>query len=246
MEDLLKNLGANKKEAETFLKLLELGAQPVSVIAKQVSVPRSTMYLILDGLKKLGLVEEFERNALKYFKCIPVRDIPGILKTREDEIKRALSVLEKRLPELEALENKLSITPKVKFYEGKDAVVKMYEEVLKEKTFYACFNPHVDSPVMKIYFDKVGETINAKKLNVSELVVDGPLGKRYLKEYATKNHKIKILPKNMKFDSDNFICEDKIYMVSYGDRDVSAVKIYSRALVETQKAMFEQVWKSVL
>lgn len=244
MEDLLKNLGANKKEAETFLKLLELGAQPVSVIARYMSVPRPTMYLILESLKKLGLVEEFERMAVKYFKCIPAKDIPGILEMKKDEIKRALDVLEDRLPELEALENKLSITPKVKFYEGKDAVTKMYEEVLNEKSFYACFNPQIDNPVMKIYSDKVGDTINERNLKVSELVVDGPKGKEYVKKYMTKNHKIKLLPKNMKFDSDNFICEDKIYMVSYGERDVSAVKIYSKSLAETQKAMFEQVWRS--
>jgi hypothetical protein len=36
MKQLLKNFGLNQKETMTFLRLLELGAQPISVIAKQV------------------------------------------------------------------------------------------------------------------------------------------------------------------------------------------------------------------
>lgn len=245
MKELFKNLGANEKEMETFLKLLELGAQPVSVIARHMSVPRSTMYLILENLKKLNFVEEFERAGIKYFKCIPVKNIADVLKARESKLQHTLGLLEKELPELEVLENKLSITPKIKFFEGREAVMQMYEEVLKEKEFYSYFNPQVESPVMEIYFKKVEESIESNRLKVSELIVDGPKARKFLKECSSGNHKIKILPKGVRFDSDNIICEDKIYMVSYGEKDVSAVKIYSKSLVATQKVMFEQVWRSV-
>ena len=52
MQEIFTRLGLSAKETQTFLKLLELGAQPVSVVAKHVGIPRSTMYFIVDQLKK--------------------------------------------------------------------------------------------------------------------------------------------------------------------------------------------------
>ena len=72
MQQLFACLGLSSKETQTFLKLLELGAQPVSVIAKHVGVPRSTMYFILERLRVIGLVEEFERSGIRYAKSVPV------------------------------------------------------------------------------------------------------------------------------------------------------------------------------
>lgn len=245
MKELFKNLGASEKEAETFLKLLELGAQPASVIARHTTTPRSTMYLILENLKKLSLIEEFSRAKIKYFKCIRVKDLPDVIKAKENNLKHTAELLSSSLLALESIENKLSITPKIKFYEGKEEVMKMYEEVLKEKSFCAIFNSHVDNPIMEIYLRKVPEIVKKEKINARELIVDGPKAKKYKKECTSKNHKIKILPKQMKFDSDNFILNDRVYMVSYDAKDVSAVKIESVAQASTQKALFEQLWGSL-
>ena len=242
MKELFKNLGLDGERMQTFLKLLELGAQPASVVARYVGVPRTTMYSILDELKKLGFIEEFERAGIKYYKCISVESLQDILEARANKVVYTMELLEKELPGLIMKENKLSVTPKVKFYEGKEAIMKMYEEVLKEKGFYSFFNPQVDNPVMKVYFDKIENAIRKKHLRVKEFVVRGAKGNLYLKKYSTSYHKIKLLPKGVTFDADNIICEDKIYMVSYGDVEVSGVEIFSRSLAQAHRVMFEQLW----
>lgn len=245
MKELILNLGADGRGAQTFLRLLELGAQPVSVIARYMDVPRPTMYLILEELKKLGLVEEFFRSQMKYFKCIPVKELRDLLEVKEADIKRTKQLYETNLSGLEALENKLSVTPKVRFYEGEEAVMKMYEAVLKEKKFYSYFNPEVENKVMQIYFDKVEEAIEMGRLQVKEFVVDCKKGREYARIAVSKNHKIKILPKRAKFDSDTILTEDKIYMVSYGEKEVSAVEIWNESLARTQRVMFEELWNVV-
>ena len=245
MKELFKNLGAGEKEAETFLKLLELGAQPASVVARMVGVPRSTMYLILENLKKLGLVEEFSRAGMKYFKCVSVDSIRDVLKVKEGEIKYAYDLLDEKLPQLKSLENKLSITPTVKFYEGKEAVAKVYEEALKEKTFRAYFNPVLVKKMMPVYLKKVAEVIKENKCEAKEFVVYSKEGSEYKKAYNSSFHQIKILPKTMKFYSDTIICHDKIFMISYGEKDVSAVEIINSSLAETQRVMFEEMWRSM-
>jgi sugar-specific transcriptional regulator TrmB len=242
MKELIINLGTDERGAQTFLKLLELGAQPVSVIARYMNVPRPTMYLMLEELKKIGLVQEFERNQMKYFKCIPVQELENLLEAKEADLKRTRQLYEVNLSDLESLENKLSVTPKVKFYEGEGAVMKVYEEVIKEKSFCAFFNPGVDNKVMQIYFKKVEEAIRAKKMKVKEFVIDCKKGREYFAQANTSNHKVKILPKRVGFDSDTIITDEKIYMFSYGEKEVAAVEIWNKALAETQRAMFEELW----
>lgn len=245
MKSLLKKLGTNEKEAQTFLKLLELGAQPVSVIAKQMGIPRSSMYSIIDRLKSLNLVEEFERTGIKYVKCIPVNNLIDILKSQEKNIQHTLEILEEKLPELKSLENRLSITPTVKFHEGKEAVAQMYEEILKEKEFYAAFNPKVVLEILPEYHYKIPEGLKQTEGKAKELVIDCKEGREYKKKFNSKNHQIKILPKGTIFDSDTIICKNKIYMTGYGEGQVSGTEIHNTALAQSQRALFELLWKTI-
>ena len=134
------------------------------------------------------------------------------------------------------------MTPKVKFYEGEEAVMKVYEEVIKEKGFCAFVNPGVNNKVMQIYFDKIEDAIHAKKLKVKEFVIDCKRGREYFRDANTSNHKIKVLPKRVKFDSDTIITDEKVYMFSYDEREVAAVEIWNKVLAQTQRSMFEELW----
>lgn len=243
MKDLFVNLGATETQMQTYLKLLELGAQPASVIARHVGVPRTTMYLILEDLKKLGLVEEFERARIKFFKSISANKIKDLIEAKESKLQYTKKLLENNLSGLINLENKLSITPKVKFYEGRDAVMKLYEDVLKESNYYAFFNPEVKNPIMEIYFDKIGKAICKNKLKVKDFVVDCKKGREYARKFNTAYHQIKVLPGEASFDADNIICRDKIYMISYGEKEVSGVEVFSESLAKSYMVMFEELWK---
>ena len=245
MKDLIKKIGANDKESETFLKLLELGAQPVSVIAKHMGVPRSSMYLVLDNLKKIRLVEEFDRCGIKYVKCIEPRAIFDVLKSRQRNVEHVMELLDERLPELEKLSNKLSITPKVNFFEGKEDVMRMYESVLKEKEFCAFFNPYSVKTVMPEYHDVIPQLLKRNGGRARELLVDCVEAKEYKKKYYSEKHQINILPKRMQFASDIIVCKDRIYMTSYGEDQVSAVVVFNNSLAEAQQVIFDEMWDKI-
>ena len=243
---LLQNLGLGEKESHAWLKILELGAQPVSVIAKYVGVPRSSMYVILERLEKLQLIEHFDRNGITYFKSVAVRTIPELLRNKEQQIQETLALLSQKMPELDALENKLSITPRVRFFEGKNGASKMYEEVLKEKEFYAVFNPKLVKSMMPEYFYKIAEVLKTKEGAAKELVMDCQEGHEYKKLYNSEHHQIKILPNGIDFPSDTIICKNKIYMIAYGEGQISATEILNISLAKTQRVLFEQFWKTIL
>lgn len=245
MKQLFKSLGTTAKEMDTFLRLLELGAQPVSVIAKNIGIPRSTMYIVLENLKELGLVDEFERFGVKYFKCIPVHSIRDVIQTKKRNLEQTENMLEERLIKLEKLESKLSITPKIRFYEGKEDAMKVYEQVLREKTFLAFFNPSLVKKLMPEYHFKIPEMLKKHRGKAKELLVSCSEALEYKKKYATEKHQIKILPPSIVFPSDTIICTDKMYMIAYGEKKISATEIISPSLVQSQRAMFELIWEKV-
>ena len=245
MKQLFKRLGLKDKEMNTFLKMLELGAQPVSVVAKHMGIPRSTMYLVVENLKKAQLIETFERADILYVKAIPVQQMPEVIKSRERELEQTAKLLEEKLPELSRLESKFSITPHVKFHEGKGAVMKMYESILNEKGFYAFFAPALVKKAMPEYHFKIPETIRSKKLKVQELLVAGPDAEEYESKFRSKNHQIRILKKGVHFESDTIICKEKIYMISYGEENIVATEIFNKPLAETQRVIFEELWKTI-
>ena len=247
MKQLFGNLGLNTKEIQTFLKLLELGAQPASVIARHVSIPRPSVYVILESLKKASLVEEFERAKVKYFKCIPAKDIRDVIRVKEKKLQHTNELLQENLPDLQALENKLSITPNVRFLEGQEGIMKMYEQVLHEKgqEFCALFHPELAKNLVPDYYYGIPKFIEQGGKSAREIVVCCNEGKKYKKTYNSKNHQIKILPKNMVLSSDTIICTNRVYMISYGDKDVCATEIYNTSLAESQKAVFDYLWNTL-
>ncbi|MCK9186518.1 hypothetical protein M0P48_03705 [Candidatus Gracilibacteria bacterium] len=242
MKNLLKAFGADDKESEIFLKLLELGAQPVSVIAKHSGIPRPSAYVVLERLKKLGLIEEFPRHGIKYVKCIAVDEIEDLIKLKEKKLNQLSQILSETKPKLLALENKLSSTPLVKFYQGKLEIMKMYEEILKTGDFCALFNPKLVKKMMPEYHFKIGEIIKEKKWHVKELLVHCNEAFEYKKLFNSRLHEIKILPKKMLFKSDTIIKNGIIYMISYGEEDLTGTEILNDSLAATQKVIFDNLW----
>lgn len=244
MIKILQQLGVEQKEAEVFLELLKLGAQPVSILAKYTNIPRTTMYSLIERLKKMQLIEEFNRNKIKYVKCIPVNDLAEVFEMETKRKLKALSDLKNSLPDFSAIENKLSVTPLIRLFEGKKAVMKMYDELLQGKRgFFALFDPKSVKMLMPEYHFVIPETLKKNKLPAKEIMVACKEADEYRRLYDSKQHQIKILPKNIKLNSDTIICDNKIYMVSYDKNEMSAVEIKNQILADTQKVLFEQLWK---
>lgn len=242
MDQLFSQLGLTKKERGAYLKLLELGAQPISILAKHSSLPRSSMYVLVDRLKQSGLIEEFQRAGIKYIKCIPVEEIKNLLKLKEEALKTTQALLLENLPSLKKLENRSTIVPKIKIYEGKEEVKKIYEEVLKEESFQAYFNPDAVLKHLPKYYLGIAESIKKNKNKAQEIVTHSQKGLEYKKLFNSTNHKIKILKKGITFDTDTIITKEKVFMILYDDQEISGIEIWSKALSKTQSTTFQYMW----
>jgi len=242
MEDLFGQFGLDSKESELFLELVRLGSCPVSRWAKQAKVNRSSMYVVLERFKKLGLVTSFTHLGVTYIQAVAMAELPARLADRQIEMERVRNNLIKNLPLLQKLEKTNGLVPKVSFYEGKSRVEMMYENVLKEKSFRAFFNPEKMKKMMPKYYDKIPEVMRLNKGRVKELLVRCNEAIEYKRLYSSESHEIKILGEGVVFSSDTIITDQKIFMVGYSDSEVVGTEIWNEELAKTQVEIFEMVW----
>ena len=62
MEEIIREIGLNEKEAKIYLELLKQKISTASKLAKITKINRTTAYLELENLMKLGLVNYVIKN----------------------------------------------------------------------------------------------------------------------------------------------------------------------------------------
>lgn len=242
MNELFARLGLSEKETTAFLELIRLGARPISVWARHARINRSSMYVVLERLAKLGLVTTFIHRGVRHVQAIPVAEFSVIINEKEEVISNTRALLKKSLPELQSLEKSYGITPKVRFYEGIHRVEAMYDAVLKEDSFKAFFHPGRVKAIMPEYFHKIPQTLRGRGGKAQELLVRCKEAEEYIEAYKTDKHRIALLPKEITFSSDTIITKQKIYLVGYGAKDVVGTEIWNQELAQTQSVVFDLIW----
>ncbi len=120
-QDLIK-IGLNEKEAQTYLALLELGPTSVVALGKKSGLKRTTVYEVLDSLAARGLVSETIFGKRRRFVAEPPEEFFQLKKQELDTL-RAL------VPTLEALRNVAIEKPALQFFQGKEAIQKVFEDM---------------------------------------------------------------------------------------------------------------------
>jgi len=131
LEQELISIGLNEKEAKVYLSSLELGQSTVQSIALKAAINRATTYFIIDGLMQRGLISSFNKGKKQYFFAADPERLVEILEKEKKQIESKKENLQKLLPQLRSLNNKQGGRPLVRYYEGKEGVTSMVDEVLK-------------------------------------------------------------------------------------------------------------------
>jgi len=132
----LQALGLKEKEAKTYLKLLELGSQPTSVIARHLHQARTTTQFHLDRLCEKQFINKTTKNRTNYYSAIESEQLQAVLESQKiaflDEIQTKQNLLKKLKPQLKQIANKNTRLPQVRFFEGLEGVATAYDDFYKD------------------------------------------------------------------------------------------------------------------
>ncbi|MBU1348882.1 helix-turn-helix domain-containing protein [Patescibacteria group bacterium] len=125
MNDLkskLLELGLSDKESSTYLAMLELGPASVQDIAKKAGVNRATAYVMLESLKRRGLMSSVERGKKNLFTPESPERLLSTVAHELQIVEERKARLSSAMPQFMALFNAVEDKPKVRFFEGDEGV----------------------------------------------------------------------------------------------------------------------------
>jgi sugar-specific transcriptional regulator TrmB len=241
----LQQIGLDKSQAAVYLAALELGPSPVQKIAQRGKVPRATTYLVLDELKKKGLVSTYEQGKKIYYNAQHPSQLEGYLKKQESELQIRQKSLESLIPELEQRgQFPESVRPRVKYYEGKESFPAFRRDLLVkrsgQKEVFSVLN-----------IDGLKKVIGNLDILTSQRVKEGVRSRVIFvdpnREYSVFNNQAD-LRMGREVDSSKFpvpadisIIGDSIGFMPYGN-PFRAVIIDDPDIAKALKTIFELAW----
>lgn len=160
IQEYLTQLGLNHKEASTYLKLLELGDQPASIVAKKLGRPRSSTAIHLESLVQKGFAKKYEKKGASYYVPSQLDELKSMLNRKKTVIDGKIKELEKLSPEFKKLTSPFAaLNSKVLLFEGIEGVCKMIDVTLeKDLPIYFIsahkLHPEITKYVREVYVPK--------------------------------------------------------------------------------------------
>jgi sugar-specific transcriptional regulator TrmB len=246
MEQTLEKLGLSDKAVKAYLASLQLGTAGMTALAKTAGLKRPTTYLAVDELLIRGFLSASYKGKRALYTPEHPRRFLQVLRSRERE-------LEQLLPELEALYEGPKEKPRVRMYEGKESMMRLYEETFQkladrrsELLFFSAIDD-LDSNIPET-LQEYYKLISVRNYRIREIVVTE---NKKTNSYINKvnklrgpHHHIRLLdPKRFHFsNTDNIIFEDKVMFFSL-KKAVYVVLIEDVQIADALRALYNAAWE---
>jgi len=237
-KEILKQYGLTEKEAKLYLTSVALGTASITELSNKANLKRPTTYIIIDELLKKHLLVKVPQGKKIYYKP----EHPKILK---QDLEERITQIDELVPHLTSLYKKSSKNPKIKFYEGKEKIHRISEEIYKAKEIWAVFS--VDK-FLNVFTEKDSEHFFRILIRHGGIIYDLLEDTKKAREFAQAKHRfavseVKFLPKDIKFATDILVYDNKVVMVSF--TNLTATVIEDKSIAKTQKQLLQLIWKSL-
>ncbi len=246
LELLFRQLGLSEKQAKIYRVLLGRRTARAALISSKSGINRSNTYVLLTDLVNRGLVRELSKGQVKSFQAVEPSKILELARKRQKELEAAGNLAEEMLPELTKVWKTSVGRPVVRYYEGRDGLEAVFEDVYakKEGPVYGC----VDLERMEGVFP---ETLASKllpkriKYGLMAYSIIGDSAK------ARELHKQdeRQLRKSVLIDAQAFplpaeidVYEDKVAMLSFEKGEFVGVIIQNQAFATSLNSLFRLVF----
>jgi len=236
----LVNLGLSEKEAKVYLAALELGKSPVQPIAQKAGVNRATTYVIIESLTKKGLISSYHEGKKQFFCAEEPEKLSLLFRSQEQELKRNKKYLERILPELRSLVVSKSEKPIVRYFEGKEGLRAISEELYLNNTSKHARMIYSYNLLKKIFTDEeilsMRKRRQRKKIKVKAIVNDDA------NELVSDSKRVILSSKEFPISSDIGFFASKIRIATQKKPYIGLV-IENKEIAKTFQVIFDLAWE---
>lgn len=237
LETTLEEYGLKERHAKIYLACLELGSAPILKIAQQSGFARSTCEAVLERLQQEGFVSSFRKRRTRYFSPEDPHQVVALAKAKAQSLERVL-------PQFMAAYGKNKVRPTVRFYQGKQGMHLILQELLQEAKELLAFSEAEDLfSVLEDYPEFVQRRL-ALKIPARVILKNSPKAQERQKLGPQQLRQVKIISENYNYHGMMLLWKNKIAMFSF-KQDLTALLIESQELYQMQETMFEFLWKTL-
>jgi len=246
MRQELKKLGLSDREIEIYLFGLGVGPASAQSIANATKIKRPTVYVDLDRLKQLGLVNQSFKGKKKFFAMAPPEKLFRVIEKEKDELAEKEAGIKNIISNLKALADKAEFASDIQVFEGFSAIEEIISEFAKTKnpTYAISSGIYFEKVKWPNFMSNIAKVRERSKNKIFIITDPHPLEiKLYLME-DTDARELRFLPAGIKLPSMLFICEYKVALISM-EEPYSSILIKNRTIAETEKFMFDIIWQNL-
>ncbi len=235
-------LGITETEGKVYVSLLELGGGYVSTVARHAKLPRVNCYHTLENLTKKGLASSITRENIRYYTAEP----PQKLVNMQEE---KLTYTKKILPELLSITNSLALKPKIKYFEGREAVKNIFEDMLTaKKEILGYSNLKAATELFADYIPAYAQKKMQRKIKTRLICPSTPESFNYTKKHYPKNFPPELIeiiyvnPREFWFEHEISMYDDKVAVISLNSEELIGMIFESPVYARSQRAIFNLAW----
>jgi sugar-specific transcriptional regulator TrmB len=228
------------------MAMLELGSGTVIDISAKAGVNRPTTYFQIESLKKMGLASTQTKGKKQIFIAESPEQLEFMIDRQKNELDSKKEELQNLLPELTAMFNLSDQKPQVRFFEGKEGLLKMQGELTRSKINEVVSFASADG-ILKVFPDHP-QTLSSKrvKMGIKSRLIYTNVGEPVLKRHDDNmlRETKYVSPDKFPFKSDVAIYGDNI-SISALEGKVVGVIITHKELADSFRALFNLLWDSL-
>lgn len=244
LDSILSSLGLPPSSQKIYRELLEHGETTARLLSEKLNITRPSTYDHLALLVKRGLVVEKEKDNKTYFAPDDVRHVEHALSESIEKLEEQKKMFTTMLPSL--LASGSSESPRIKFYEGKEGLTYIVNDILwnKGETIYTMW-PHEE--MLKVLGKDVLIRFNNRRLQ-AKITINAlwPHASKPEKDYIWSGKDVltkrRHAPKDISFRMGYTIYGDKVSFIS-SHREVFGFIVQSKDFAELMCSQFKVLWK---
>ena len=240
---VLRQLGFSEKETDVYLAVLSGGPDSVRAIAARAGVNRGTAYDLLKGLVRQGAVSYYNKEKKQYFVAEEPEKLLNVLQQKIEALEDSRATIRESLPELRSLYDSGGAKPTTKLYEGSSGIRTVLEDVLGTCLTggcgYVAYSAADLRGVLYESFPAFTKERIKKKIFVRVIALGGGGGE-------AESSERRWLTKEDGAPTYTLIYGGKTAAISLSPSGKPrAVLIEDEAIAQTQRIIFEHLWKSL-
>jgi len=238
--NLLISYGLTSNESNIYICLLKKPEIAVFEISQKTGIPRATVYITLEKLKKQKLVSSLKKNNIQYFTPENPSRLQTLIKEKDD-------ILSELLPKLNSMIDTERGGTDVKMYTGIDGVKIVLQDILEtmkkldNRILLAASNSEILNrlPSYFPHWLKEREGLNIR----TKLILPETERIKHIFE-SNMLREVRYLSSGFDFKATIEIYGNKIAIFNLKEDEVYSIIIESEPIIQTLKQFFLFAWEN--